>query len=342
MREGLPTASDSHLGIVDKYALLWTPRPSLQFALESYEGATLLPSASGLALAGTLVDAGWRQTALSVTYGLAALQDMHVKFAVGNGEGENGENLDPQQYFGFQVGASVVRGVRVDLGVSLDGNSAGSAQTAWEQKRYEAECGIKPAADPAKYGHSTQRLAASLLLDGTLPGAEGLKAALGWQRSVLSDLDKKRASAPTLAELAGCRRVEPDELFVESDEGDANTVQHSVYAASVSYRFLRDYFVGLDYSTRRIDTGSVKPFRVCTAYEGGACVASAEEASNHLQQTAYTAGVGMDLTEGLGLTLEYHRATFAKKYAQEFYEDRHDSTSPSLELFNARLAYDWK
>ena len=47
--------------------------------------------------------------------------EMRVRFAVGNGEGETVENLDPQQYFGFDLDAKVGKGVHLNFGVSLDG-----------------------------------------------------------------------------------------------------------------------------------------------------------------------------------------------------------------------------
>ena len=60
---------------------------------------------------GYLIGSGWKQTALTLTYQLRAFEGTQVKFAAGNGEGENGENMDPQQYFGFNVNSEVVKGI---------------------------------------------------------------------------------------------------------------------------------------------------------------------------------------------------------------------------------------
>lgn len=346
LRAGLPGPEDTELGVIDAYAITWSPRPNLEIAAESYDGAARMPSVSGLALANSLALTGWKQSAMTVTYILPALQDMRVKFAVGNGEGEIGGNRDPQQYFGFEAGATVVKGVRVMLGASLDGNSVGSAEADFLDARYQDACGIAPASD-VKLGHSTQRLAAGVLLDGTLSGVEGLKAGLGWQRNVMSDLDKQRASVPSIETLKGVAscRIDPDSFFVEASGGAAvNTVQQTTYDVSVAYSFLASYFVAADYTTRRIDAGSVAAFHLCDAYSGNACSPSSvsAEGQNTLGQDAITVGVGMDLAVDLRLTLEYQESRFDDQYAQVFYPAPDGKTSDTSELFNVRVAYNWR
>src|SRR5690606_23826718 len=99
-------------------------------------------------------------------------------------------------------------------------NDVGSEEYNYLAKKYLDDCGIDLATTKPKLGHSTQRLAAGLALDGTMSGVEGLKVGLGWQRSVMSDLDKTRRSAPTETDLAKCRRIDVDTIFVE-DSGEA-------------------------------------------------------------------------------------------------------------------------
>jgi hypothetical protein len=345
-RDGLPGPDDTGLGIIDDYAMVWIPRPNLEIAAQSYDGAAQIRSVSGLALANSFALTGWKQSALTVTYNLPALTDMRVRFAVGNGEGEDGENLDPQQYFGFEASAGLVKGLKLSLGVSLDGNSAGSSETAFLASRIAATCGISAAAGgaDAKLGHSTQRLAAAAVIDGTMPGIEGLKAGIGWQRNVLSDLDKKQRSRPAAEDVqgaAGCP-IDPDSFFVEvSDDSAVNTVQKTTLDVSLGYQFMGSYFVGVDYTTRHIDTGSVDAFQLCDAFVGGVCTTPGT-ASNKLGQDAVTFGAGMQLADGLTLTLEYHETQFDGKYAAAFYAAPDDKTSDSLEIFNARLAYLWR
>jgi hypothetical protein len=343
-RVNLPGPEDTRLGIIDDYALTWTPRPNLEIAVESYDGAARVPSVSGLSLAGSLADTGWKQTALTVTYNLATLRDMRVTFAVGNGEGENGRNLDPQQYFGFEASAYLSTAVKAVIGVSMDGNSAGSEEYPWLLAKWRDECGVNPAVDGvSKLGWSTQRLAAGIILDGTLPGAEGLEAGLGWQRNVFSDLDKQRRSAPNKAELAACPVVDVDTIFVEDAAGEeVNTVQRTTWVFNMRYRLLSQYFVGIDWTTRRTDTGSVNLFEVCDGYTDSTCSAPSGDTRNGLSQDAYTAGFGVDLASALTLSLEYHRASFDKKYTQAFYFGQEGKASEQLELFNARLAYAWQ
>ena len=339
---GTPAASESALGIIDDFAMTWLPRPNLEVAVEVYEGAAHIPSVSGLAMGGYFDEAGWKQSALTVTYNLTVPAEMRVRFAAGNGEGETVKNLDPQQYFGFDLNATIVKGVHVMLGVSLDGNDVGSEEYNYLAQKYLDECAIDLSTTRPKLGHSTQRLAAGFLLDGTTTGVEGLKLGLGWQRGVMSDLDKKRRSAPTETDLAKCRRIDSDTVFVE-DSGEAvNTVQRSVYGFNVNYRVFSSYFVAFDYQTRRIDTGSVKLFEVCKGYTDGVCSAPSGEKANTLQEDVYAVGGGLDLEKDLVLSVEYAKVSFDKQYSQVVFDNQDDKVSESRELFNARLAYNFK
>lgn len=339
--EGTPAASASALGIVDDFAMTWLPRPNLEVAVEDYEGAAHLPSTSGLSMGGSFDETGWKQTALTVTYNLTVPAEMRVRFAAGNGEGETVKNLDPQQYFGFDLDAKVVKGVHFMLGVSLDGNDVGSEEYDYLAKKYLDECAIDLSKSTPKLGHSTQRMAAGFALDGTTTGVEGLKLGLGWQRGVMSDLDKTRRSAPTETDLAKCRRIDVDTVFVE-DSGEAvNTVQRTVYGFNVNYRVFTSWFVAFDYETRRVDTGSVKLFEVCKGYTDSACSAPTGDKRNTLQEDVYALGGGLDLESDLTLTVEYSKASFDKQYTQVFFDNQDDKVSESRELFNARLAYNF-
>ncbi len=332
LRANLPTVRDSDLVLVDAYALSWSPRPNLDFSMQSYGGAATIPSVSGLGLASPFADTGWKQAAITVTYHLTALPDMMVKFAAGNGEGEDTRNLDAQQYFGFQIGATVVKGLKLSFGASFDGNSAGSRQAAWDTQRLLADCGYVASAARPRLGYSTQRLAAGLTYDGTAAGIAGLVAGIGWQRNVLSDLDKEHAWAPAKADLDRCHSLDPDTLFVEdADLNAVNTVQRTTYDVSLRYGLLERYFIGVDLSTRRIDAGSVDAF-----------VTQAGPARNSLSQTSYTGGGGVTLSEGLILSLEYGRRMYDRKYAQLNFPDRDGKTSAKDELFDARIAFDWR
>lgn len=341
LRGSLPSPDATPLGIIDDYGLIWSPRPNLEVAVESYDGSAKVPSMSGLSLANSLTDVGWKQTALTVTYNLSTFTDMKVTFAAGNGEGENGRNLDPQQYFGFAVDASVIKGVRAGLGVSMDGNDTGSDEYTWLSTRYEERCGFDVARVKPRIGHSTQRMAAGVGLDGTLEAAPGLRAGIGWQRNVLSDLDKDSLGGATLDDLSRCPRLDPDTVFVDDTKGSVNTVQRTTYVINASYRIFERFFVAADYSTRNIDSGSVDLFQICNGYTGTTCAAPGTR-ENTLSQDAFTVGGGMDLAEGLRLTLEYFKTSYDKKYTQVFYDGRDGKASDEREVFNARIAANWQ
>lgn len=341
--ESVPQVKDTPFVLVDDYAIIWTPRANLEVAAESYPGSARIMQVSGLATAGSFGDTGWKQTALTVAYSLPAFTDMKVKLAAGNGEGENGKNLDPQQYFGFEVGAAPLKGVRANLGVSFDGNNVGSAEYAFLQNRLAVHCpAMRTRAEAPKLGYSTQRIAAGLGLDGSLPAAEGLKLALGWQRNVFSDLDKARASGPALAELDSCDQLDIDSVFVEDPLGEAvNTVQRTTIELSVQYRLFGDYFFAADYAQRHVDTGSVQLFKTCRGFTGQSCSAPGS-GSNALSQTAFSVGGGIELAGGFVMTLEYNQTDYDKTYAQAFYADQNGKTSDTLDLFDARLSYNWQ
>ncbi len=334
-----PAAKDTELGIIDAYALTWLPRPNLDVSVGSYDGAARIPSTSGLAMAGRFADNGWKQTALTVTYNLSVPTEMRVRFAAGNGEGEPVKNLDPQQYFGFDADARIIKGMHATLGVSLDGNDAGSEEHDYLSKKYQQDCALDPTKAMSKLGHSTQRIAAGLALDGTLTGVEGLKVGLGWQRNVLSDLDKKHRGAPSDADLKNCPRLDVDTVFVE-DSGDAvNTVQRTNYAFNLNYRLWTAYFIAFDYETRRVDTGSEKLFEVCRGYTNGKCSAPSGDERNNLSEDAFTAGAGMDLESDLKLTVEYSKEKFDRTFTQVFFDNQNGKVATQREVFNARLAY---
>jgi len=344
LRDDLPTAADSALGIIDFYELDWLPRPNLQVAIESYGGAARLPSVSGLSLANSLADSGWRQTALTIAYNLSFPTAMHVKFAAGDGEAETVRSVTPQQYFGFEADARIISGVRAVLGVSLNGNDAGTEEDTYLAKRNASNCGVAPPVTPTKLGHSMQRVAAGVVLDGTLPGAEGLRAAAGWQRNLGTDLDKHHSSS-TVSQLEKTPkpcRVDVDTVFPEADEDVINQVRRTTYDVSANYRIFGTYFLAADYTHRNVDTGGVPFFTTCGGFVDGVCQSPDAVRSNILQQDAVTVGGGLELAAGLVVTLEYMKASYDKAYSQAFYNTQNNKTSNSLEVFNARLAYNWR
>ena len=340
LRQALPVQSGA-MSMLDAYAITWTARPSLEIGVESYSGATRLPTQSGLALPDSLTDSGWKQTAATVMYNLGVLSGTRVKFVAGNGEGELLRNVDPQQYFALELGAGIVPGVRLELGGSFDGNSFGSERSLWTSSVLQERCGIARSAAGSNRGHSTQRLSAAVVLDGSLAAARGLKAGLGFQRSVSNDLDAGAATSPTAADLDGCPRLDPTDVFVETAPGDSkNAVRRSTIAFNASWRILDRWFVGFDYRQRQTDFGSEKIVQSCSRFDDTGCVPEGDPKSG-LSQAATTFGAGLDLTEGLVWSFGWSRIAFDKKYAKFNYAGDGERAVQNLELFNSRLAWNW-
>lgn len=340
VRDYVPSTKDSALGIVDDYSVIWAPRPNLALGVESYEGATAIPSTSGIALLDSLTDEGWKQTALTLTYNLAAVNGLVVQFAGGNGEGESGANLDPQQYFGFRVNAPVIKGLSFVGGLSFDGNSVGSERFDYEQKL--AACGVGAGTPKPGVGYSAQRFSAGLVLDGTAAFAPGLKAGLGWQKSTLVDLQKGKKAYPLALDLSACEQLNPGELFVEAEDPEkSNSVVRATTALNISWQFAETWFVGADVRQRKINMGSEKVFQPCSSFSETSCATDGDP-SQVLKQTAWTLGFGKNLADGLVADFGYNQTKYDKKYSKFYYLGKNGKASDTIEVFNARIAYNWR
>lgn len=343
LRDHLPTSADTSLWIVDDYALTWVPRPQIEVAIQSFNGATLTPSVSGLATANSFSSSGWRQTALTVAYNLTLPVPVRITLIGGDGEGQTVTNATPQQYFGLQAEATLIKGLQLTGGLSLNGNDAGSEETAFLLKRSAATCGTAVPATPPRQGHSARRYALGLVVDGSLAGLDGLQVGLSWQRNLVTDLGHQHPGYPTLAQLqqsADCS-FDADTFFPEQDD-KLNNVRRTVYDLGFKYRMFGSYFVAGDVTSRRLSTGGVQAFQVCDGFDGHRCTSSSGETRSRLNQNAYSLGTGVDLANGLALTLEYFNSSFDKSYAQAYYEGQNGKATSELEVFNARLAYRWQ
>lgn len=345
LRDDLPKISDSNLILIDDYGLTWTPRPNLDLALERYNGAVKLPRVTGLAFENPFDNPGWQQTALTITYNLSALSASRVRFAIGNGEGENTENLDPQQYFGFEFNTQLVQGINFKIGISQDGNSLGSAQYKWLADQFDKSCGFSFPNSQNGLGYRTQRIAAGLTMDGNFAAIPGLHLALSGQRASATDLDKSRTAYAIADDFASCKRIDTSYLFVETNPNqDANTVHNTTFNMSLGFQLLDQYTLAGSYSTRIVDTGKVRLFESCDAFSAGICTteASQRRAYDKFSEDSLTIGGGVELSPGLSLTLEYARMNLDRKYAKVNYVDKADRVSDTWELFNARVAYNWQ
>ena len=320
--------------------LNWQPRLNLNVAIEDYPGAAKFPSVSRLATGSRFQDSGWDQTAVTLTYKLGAFEGMGVTFAAGNGEGENGLNRDPQQYFGFALRAHVIKGLNVLIGASQDGNNIGSNNYTYYWNKFENECGIDAISAPA-VGHSTERLAVGLKFDGNLRGIDGLEVGAGFQRNILSDLNKVQRSNPTVSQLNNCGSIDLDALFIEDEnDGQVNTVQKTTVGLNLHYAFLEKYALGFDYQQRRIDTGSVDLFEICEGFDGLECKVVGDSINN-LSQNSISSGVSVDLADGLVWTIEYNVTSYDQNYSNVYYENKNSSISDTWETFNSRFSYNW-
>lgn len=329
-RSTSPQVQDTPLSFIDYYSLTWYARPNINVSIEDFRGSTNLPRVSGLTFEGSLEDTPWEQTAISLNYGIPVLKDLNIKVSLGNGEGENNGNVDAQQFVGLRLGIGIMEGLQLSLATSFDGNNMGSG--AYELTYAPGFT----TTTPPNLAFQTQRYLASLELDGKSFGTQGLRLAAGWQRTSLTDLDKKTDAVP-----AGLIVSDPGVLLVEDPTKlKTNTVTKDVVLFGAYYKILATYFVGLNYQLRMIDAGDVEAFERCTAIGTITCTQAGTKDSQ-LNQTALGFGAGMDLHKNLVLTVEYYRQSYDDLYAVFHYVDPSGKASETLELFNARIAYRW-
>ena len=239
----LPTAEDTSTGIVDSFRLTWHFRKNLSLSLASYPGVTLIPSTlfRGRALQDSYWD-NWRSSPSR----LSIMKGADVKLIIGNGEGELTQNLDPQQYGGFEANIEVMK-VYSSMGLSIDGNSQGSEQNEWFYNTTLEDTSLFP----ERYG----------LLSIPDNDARGQRTQfhLAWQRSRSTDLDKDTLAIPTTLPYAE-DRIDVANLLLESPD-KANEITRTVLSASLSYKILDQYTVAADES-RSIDTDAVYFFEL--------------------------------------------------------------------------------
>ena len=336
-----PNLEGHELTTIESYKLGWNPRPHLEIALESFSGSAIYPTTSPLSMANPFMESGWKQTALTVTYNLHALPEMMVRFAAGNGEGENGKNIDTQQYFGFDINAIVINGVKGHFGVSLDGNSAGSDENSWRNQILREGCNFfnDLESNPSTTrGYSTQRLSLGAIVNGIWPGSEGMQLGIGYQRNILSDLSKKQRSQATAEELAKCPRILLDSFFIENTTEDVvNTVQRTIYNIDFVFRNT-DFFLSTNYSLREVDTGSVKLFDICIRDAENKCTEVAGNPVNNIRTDSFAVGTGLFLTKISTFSIEYQIQNYDKLYNIANFSDRNGNISQTRDVFGARYS----
>lgn len=321
-----PSVQDTHLAPVQNYGVEWRFRPYLKFSVQSFSGTVGLPAVSRLALANRFEDGGWDQTAVTATYLIPTLDGMQALLALGNGEGENGTNQDPQQYAGASLTIGVKRGVKMKFATSFDGNNAGSDAYRWQFGKDGGTTGVAP----PRQGFSADRKAVGLWLDGNLASARGLMVGVGYQENTLKDRDRTVASVPHGFFENADFSYDLNQVLVEDPSGQkANTLKRTVLSISASYLILAEHFVGFGYQARNIRS-DVPAFQT----ESG-------ELLQDIAESATTFGFGTRLDDGLTLSAEYQKSAYDRGYQFFHYRDRGGSPSREGQFFNLRVAYNW-
>ena len=325
--------------LINDFGVIWQARPALNIRLGSHDGLSIPPRAHQGSFEGTLVGSGWKQLALSVNYRLSLFDQFDVSMTVGNGEGELYKNLDPQQYFGFEAKAQIVKGFIAGIGLSLDGNSRGSEQAEWLDKRLQESCGssFESGVERETVGFQTQRGAFYLGLDGNFPGMEGFSALGSMRRITFRDLKEKSNAYPEIS--SNCRIEDWSWAMVEDRlKQKSNSIVITVSSLAIGYRILDTLQLGLDFQTLSVASSEAEFLRTCGTVMNGTCQ-QPQESVKKASQSAYSIFLGIDLNDRLELATEYHARTFDRLYDRVYYLDRNEKGSKETDLFNVRILY---
>ena len=78
--------------------MAWKIKQKLAIAFELYTGIDTIPNTSELSFFGSLLDLGWKQSALSLTYNISVFEGAEFKIILGNGEGKLYDQSDVQKF----------------------------------------------------------------------------------------------------------------------------------------------------------------------------------------------------------------------------------------------------
>ncbi len=326
----IPGRKDKSTGIMDSFRLTWMFRNNLSLSLQTHSGATTLPADPLLTLHGNLQDSSWEQLAIVAAYNLPILEGAKVNLVIGNGEGEITNNLDTQQYGAFDALIEVSRGIFIKMGLSIDGNSQGSEQMEWLYgENYNDQIGF-----------STERYGFAILSDGTIPQVRGLNFALAWQRSRATDLNKETLAIPSNLPFSEDKHYDVTNILLESPD-TVNEITRTVLLARTSYRILDKYSFAIGYESRTIDTGAISFFEACAFIVSDECI-SPEAPNQELSQSAYTASLSSEITEGLTFSLEYGKSSYGKLYRYFNFIANDKQKKKSRDVINARINYNFR
>ncbi len=325
------TEPDS-LSWVSNYQIQWYPKKNLSFEIGQHEGVTHLENLSGLVSVPPLTESGWYQTAVGINYFLSPLEGMRVSLLYGNGEGENGMNLDPQQYAGMKLNSTILKGIEVQFAMSYDGNDVGSQA----YKNFYSSVDEINKTQFSDKGFSTERVSLCSGLNGDWPMAYGLKLNLCWQKSSYTDLDKNTFSRSETKDLPNenFSKIEGTyyALSFPADEDSAkekaNITERVVYWLSGSYRILAEHFVGFNYQKMDLDSGGLESYlnRSGMAYA-------------NLSLTSYSLGFGYQILEKTYLIFDYHQEEYDRSYKRYYFSDHdHQNISSTKKNFLLRLS----
>jgi hypothetical protein len=310
------------------YALRWRFSPSLEISLEDWTAATLIPDASGLSFSQALQDSGWNQSVLRLSSITLEGRANFLSLIAGLGEGERLKERDNKPYLGLMGRREIIPALEWQAAWSFDADSLEERQFYWLES---SERSI------ARSGFKSERQALSVILNGQLAKARGLRLALGLQRNLIT-------GPKTISGIRQVRNDEgpfdPTEILAEN-RGQRSQLERRTLAISGSYLILAEYVLAFHWQRLDLDLGSEASVLSCSRLGlNGSCLDAPEE-KQQLQVREFTWGLGRMDEQGWSLFVESFTINYDRLYELYHFAPDPDRRRRSTSIAQARLSWKW-
>ena len=274
-----------------------------------------------------------------MTLATQLLDGAKIDLTLGNGEAEIWERSTGEIYASVSAQLTLVPGLFVDLAASNNPQASPYGSASWLRNTLPTQPMTEPRTLPG--GFSAKRFLVGITMDGSTPGLRGLRSALHWQRSELTELSRASPTLPNIQGLTELAILSPDELMVKDPQGKlANTMEFDTLAFSGSYLILDRFFGGASYQNQHVRS-QANLFISCQGWNhGGECLRPSQP-SQSLQRQTWSAGLGLILTEGMRASLAWHHLGYDRSYKWFSFRGPNSTRIRQRDVFGLRLAYNW-
>ncbi len=302
------------------YGFRYVVDPRWSLHIEDASGTTLLEDASHLAFASKLQDIGWKQTVSRLSFDHNEIFEGDL--LVGLGEGERLSADDGDMYYGARLKWYWRKALSLQLGYSRDKNSLPEDAVWWREDRNDLHKGF-----------DTERLAASLSLNGKAAAMQGLELSLGWQRNKIGQ-SRTSLFLPAPTDLT----FDPTEILSQDQGGRGETLREA-WQLSASYRILAEYLIAFHTGEFQASFDEAL-LKSCSMGSDGNCVEAADN-RRQLKLREWTYGLGKIDSDGWTFLLESHQERYDRLYQNYHFLKGRGVRQKSMRLVQARINWNW-